>query len=187
MPLWFLLPVLGMMLVGTVLTGYGLYAQGQAQSAAAKYEAEVARRKAQEAKIQAQWASYNAQIAKGETAIKVNKQEEMMRQLIGAQRAAAGKSGVTGKSLLDVELETAGKALSDLEIIKWSGDVDYLSTLYTGQRYKEQSSLYTAESGMKKSEAGAYSALGGISAGASLLKGFAEAGMYAGTNWPKKE
>jgi multidrug efflux pump subunit AcrA (membrane-fusion protein) len=148
------------------------------QYQAGQINAEIARRQAESAKMQAKWAEYASVVAREKAERKASLRRRQMRRQIGTVRAAGGKAGVTGESLLVAEIDVAEKALADIEMIEWAGEVDYLTGKYRGQTAREQGGLYMMESALQSQGASTALALGAIRGGASLLSGTAKAGTY---------
>jgi hypothetical protein len=159
------LPMLAIGLAGTAINAFGQYEQGQAQSAAAAYQAQVAQNNANIAKQNASFES-----AAGETS-SVNK-GLATRATVGKEKAYAGASGVdvnTG-STATVRGGTEEMGLLDQLTIRsnaakkaWADEVQATSDI-------AQSQLDTFESKTAVT-AGDIGAAGSLLSGASTVGG----------------
>jgi hypothetical protein len=157
--------MLGVGLAGTAVNAFGQYQSGQAQSAAAAYQAAVAQNNANTARINASMES-----AAGETAV-VNKGLQT-RATVGKERAYAGASGVdtTSGSTASVRAGTQEMGMLDALTIRsnaakkaWAQEVE--ATTDTNQ-----AQLDTFESSQAKT-AGDIGAAGSLLSGASTVGG----------------
>lgn len=158
------LPLLGVGLAGTALGAFGAYESGQAQSAAANYQAQVA---ANNANIARQNASFES--AAGES--KLVTEGLKTRALVGKEKANTAASGVdvNAGSTAAVRAGTQEMGLLDALTIRsnaakqaWAQEVQATSDQAQSQLYKfEGSQAQTA---------------GDIGAAASLLSGASTVG-----------
>lgn len=137
---------------GAAVTAYSAIQQGDAAAAAARYNQQVADQNAAAAKQQAE---QDAQIQKAQS-----------QQLLGAQAAAYGASGVTNEgSALDVLGNTASNAELARQTILYKGQLKAAG--YSDEAILDQANAATAESNATFSASGA------------LLKGFGTAAVQA--------
>jgi hypothetical protein len=72
------------------------------------------------------------------------------KRIVSSQRAVAGKSGVTGLSKLETELDTAVRSSYDAALVRWAGGVEAANKAFEAQQHRHQQQLYEAEIGWKK-------------------------------------
>jgi len=134
--------------IGTAVSAYGQYAQGQSQKKWAAYNAEVAERDAETA---TKVAGYEA-----------NLQRKQTEELLGRQRASYGKAGVTteGSPLL-LMAETAAEGEMEASMIEWGGKTK-------AQRFRSEAALSRMKGGMFQ-RAGYYGAGSTLLTGASQI------------------
>lgn len=141
-------------LVGTGLSAYGQYRQGQAQQQAYEYNAKVA--------------EANAEAQKTETTYEEQQSHERLRRLMGTQRTLYAKAGVdlsSGSPLL-VLAETAAEGAEEIQAIRYGGDVAATKELNQA-RLDRMYGKNTYNAGM-------------IGAGSTFLTGLGQAGtQYA--------
>jgi hypothetical protein len=136
--------------VGTAVTAYGQYQQGQAQERAANYNAAVQER--------------NAQIAKQNAEYDAERQSSKLRRAIGSQRAAVMASGIQMEgTALDLQADTVQQ-----------GEMDRLAILYGGE-ISSQNSKSEAELSRMQGKAAAQA--GTTAAFGTVLGGFGNVGV----------
>ena len=152
--------------IGAATTAYSAYAQGQAQSNAAKFNAEVAEN--------------NAQIAQDTAAAQARQKQDAYRRVLGANRAAAGAAGVEGDlgSPLLVMADNAAQAELDLQFTKYRGLVQQ-----TGFQSEANLNRYRADFA---SQAGVFGAGSTLLSGAGNIAGrlYGHAGSSGGSGFP---
>lgn len=140
---------LGAGILGTGISAYSAYQQGQAQNAAAKYQAEVA--------------EANSETARQQAEIEEGKNRRAVAQKLGTQRATFAANGV---DISDADT-SANYILGDTA--EW-GDYDSKIINYNGQvasnNYANQASYYSSSS---NSNTGLLSATGSLLSGASSV------------------
>ncbi len=145
--------------VGAGISAYGAYQQGQAQAAAANYQAQVARNNAIIAKQNA-----DAATAAGE-----NQAEQSLMKTgmtVGAARAAAAANGLDPNSGSPLSLQTdtaktgAVNALTIRNNAAWQAYGDQV-----------QGMSQTAQAGLDQAQSGWDAQAGGMGAATSLLSG----------------
>lgn len=137
------------------------------QKQAADAQADVAKVNAQNEETQANAVAQQAQL-------EAEQQRRQNRQRLGAQRAAAAKSGIdlSSGSITDVFEDTAVQ-----------GELDALSTIYAGQT---QSAYLRGRASVSRFEAKNYRRSGNLQAAATLIGGAGSAyGSYSRRSSPK--
>lgn len=133
-----------MMIAGTAISAIGAIRAGQAQAAAANYNAQVAER--------------NAFISRDQAAADEQRQRIQARRKLGAMRAAYGASGISLEgSPLDVLEDSAAEAELDALTIRYKGGVGAMG--------------YEAEAGAQRARAKNATTESYYNAGAALLTG----------------
>lgn len=146
--------------VGAIQQGAAAAAQGRSQQQAQQYNAIVKQQTATAARQQA--------------GAREEQQRRGARQLMGQQRAALAQAGIgMGGSALDIEEQSAVRAELDALTIAYEGDLQARGLLAAAQQ-----DLFQGEAALaagKNAQTASY-----ISAGASILSGAANYGMYKG-------
>lgn len=141
---------------GAGVSAYGAYRQGQAQSAALDYNAQVA--------------AQNAQATKEKAAYDVEQSQRRAKIIMGKQIAAYGKAGVDvgSGSPLEVLMMQAADAERDAYNIKYTADIT--------------SGRYLSQAGQLETQADNTMTAGYLNTGSSLLQGIGNLGTkyYAG-------
>lgn len=152
------------MVGGTAVSTYGAIQQGQSQSAAANYNAQVQMKNAQQAKI-------NSQLAAEAGNAQVESQGFKNRARIGTLKAEQGASGVTvgQDSFADVVESQRQLGQLDALTIRSNATKEAYGYLTQGESYKEKAALDKAE-GANASTAGYVGGAG------TLLNGLGSAG-----------
>lgn len=133
-----------MMIAGTAISAIGAIRAGQAQAAAANYNAQVAER--------------NAFISRDQAAADEQRQRIQARRKLGAMRAAYGASGISLEgSPLDVLEDSAAEAELDALTIRYKGEIGAMG--------------YEAEAGAQRARAQNAKTESYYNAGAALLTG----------------
>ena len=137
----------------SVLGAYAQEKAGRAQQDVANWNADVAEQQAQDA------------IARGDVAAK--RQQQVIKQTIGAQRAALAAQGLDLKdgSALDVQMNTAGLGALDVVTIKNNAAREAWGYRVNADNYRMQ-----GEVARKTADANAFGTL--LGGGASLVKQF---------------
>lgn len=147
--------------VGTGMSAYGQYQQGQAQSAQAEYQARLAARNARQSHMQADYAREQA----AEDAARHRRQ---VGRTVGAQRPLLAASGVdvgdTDSSAMNILGDTAQWGEYDAQKILHQGALKAWG--YENQAANEQANAALYGMGAKQA-----TRAGAIGAGASLLSG----------------
>lgn len=155
--------IIPLMIAGTAMSAYGLYAQGRAQE--------------KQAKAQSAWAAYNAKVAQREAQaeekavlFEAQQHERKSKMLLARQRALTGASGFApeGSPLLVAE-DTAVQLATERANLRMAGQRRVMA-------YQSQSILDKLQSRMYKSAARDYARAGAIGAGASILQGAGQIG-----------
>lgn len=108
------LPIIGLVtsFIGTGLSAYGSYREGQAQKAGYEYNAKVA--------------EANAEAIRQKTAYEEVNQRKRLKALLGEQKAIFGAAGVdltVGSPLLTM-MEDIKAGERDIQALRYSGDVE---------------------------------------------------------------
>ncbi len=148
---FFALPALGGL--GTVLQGIGAVASAGAAVAGGISANNVAN-------YNAKVAENNATSAREAAAYDANLQRGRLRQVVGAQRAAAASSGLDTSS---------GTPITVLGDTARAGEMDVLARLYSGEA---QATAYQNDAQRFRAEGKAQKSAGFINAGTSLLSSF---------------
>lgn len=139
--------------VGSGVSAYGMYAQGQSQKKMADYNAQVQ--------------NNNAVAARQEASFEADRIRERNTRLRGAQVAAASKSGLAiSGSVGDVMYDSA-----------LSGELDALTAIYKGD---SRSGNYLSQAEMSTYSGNAAVQSSYFNSGGTILGGLGQAGGYAG-------
>lgn len=155
------------MIGGTLLSGAGTLASADAQSKAAKYNAEVQRQNAQLADRQARNV-LDAGMREEQ------KQKAQTQQLMAKQQAAQAANGVdtTFGSPLDLIIDTAKLGAVDAATIRTNAYRNYDDTRNQAVSYRNQASLYDMQA-KNSMTAGAIGAFGTVlTGGADAYKNY---------------
>lgn len=154
-------------MLGTVVSVIGQSQQAAAANAQADYQSKVASNNARLAEMDAQYAEQrgerNAEAQRRKTAV-----------MIGAQRAAMGKSGAVADtgSFLDVTLDTAKMGELDALALMDEGNLAAWRSRAQGMNYQAQSQMY----GMSKKDSS-------LSMFGTILSGAGQAGSAFATGY----
>lgn len=140
-------PALAIGLVGAGVSAAGSIQQGNAQAAAADYNAQVARN--------------NAIAANRSAAYDASRINERVAKIQGQQRAAYAGAGVSGGTALEVEADTSRQGAMDVQAALYSGNL--------------QANRETASANLSELEARNARIGGVIGAGTTLITGFGKA------------
>ncbi len=151
--------------LGTAVSAYSAYSQGQAQSKAADYQAAIDRNNAT-------IAGWNAQIATDAQAQKTQEIERQGTLRLAAQRAALGATGVTldSGSALDVQSATVQDTARAASVSAEQGAL-------AGYGFTTQKQNFLDQGTMSEAAGANASTASFINAGSTLLSG---AGQVAG-------
>lgn len=145
--------------IGTGISAYGAYQQGQAQEAQYKYQSAVASNN----RIIAE---QNAKDALARGKVEADTHRRKVSQFIGSQRAGFGGSGVVVDSGSPLDIVADSVAL---------GELDTQTILSNAERearaYRVQGSNFGAEAGLLDSSAGSARRAGTINTGTTILGG----------------
>lgn len=150
-------------IAGTAFSAIGAISQGNANSAYAKYSAEVARNNSTIANQNANYAT-----AAGET--KAYDQAMKARAAAGALRASLGANGldVNSGSALDVQVSDREIGQTDVERERSNAALKAYGYRVQASNYEAESKLDDAQAGYEK-QAGYIKALGGTLSGLSSV------------------
>lgn len=155
---------------GTAVSAYGAYEQGQANAAAAKYQAQVAANNAAIAEQNAKMATQKGEIEAEQQGLK-NRAE---MGAITAEQSAGGVDVNTG-SAANVKKGQDILGMTDVSQIRQNAAIENYG-------YRSQKMGYQAQSGLDTAEASNAATAGDIGAVGSLLGGASRVGgQYA--NW----
>lgn len=163
-------------LIGSAMSAYSRYQQGQAQQRQADFQSKMAQRNAQIAEQNAQMAEQEGREAKRigyENAVR--KRQEAAR-IIGSQRAAFGASGAQADqgAALDLALDTAEKGELDAFQLRQQGlDTDYNKRI-EAWNFREQGAGQQLQGQLFGMQSQSYTPW--LSAGGTLLQGAGQAG-----------
>lgn len=172
---------------GAAVSAYGVYQQGQAQSAALQAQARAANYQAQVSANNQKIAEQNAQYAIASGMRKAEDQSMKNAAEAGMTKAAQGASGIdvnTG-SAVDVRASQREIGQLDAETVLSNAQLTAYGYRTQGANYQAQSNLYGMESAADKEGASAAETAGAIGAAGSLLSsasslGFKWAGYQGG-------
>lgn len=138
---------------------YGAIESGQAQAAAANYQAQIARNNAV---ISQQNAAYATQAGQAqETAARLKTAAQL-----GAIRAVGASHGLDVNSGSELSLQTSADELGDVNALTIRNNA-----ALQARAYRNQASGYQAQAGLETAQAGADQTAGLIGAGGSILGG----------------
>jgi hypothetical protein len=145
------------------VTAYSQVQQGRTANAVATYNAQLANRNAE-------IAEQNAEAAKLAGTAREEQSRDEVRRVLARQRALVGASGVTteGSPLL-VMMESARQGELDALRIRYTSEVEARSGQFQAQQYQSEATLQRLQG--KQAQTAGY-----MSAGGTLLTGFAQAG-----------
>ena len=173
---WWGIGALVVSVVGTGVSSYGSYQQGQAQKKMNQYNADVANRQAE---IDKSTADQNIQAVQGQAAEESKVKARQSLIIKGEQAAAEGSMGIGGTTQEDITTSTFDTADLDQQAIKYNADSKAWA-IKNGADFQawdlgNQSNQYTMAG---KNAASA----GNIEASSSLLKGAGQT-MMSGVNY----
>lgn len=159
-----------------VIGGIGAISQGQAASASANYNAQVAANNAKIAQQNATWAAQQ-----GET--QAATQEAKTRATVGAEKAAQAASGIDVNSGSAVDVRSSAAALGELNALTVRSNA-----ARQAYGYQTQAASDTGQAALDKSQASSASEAGFLNAGTTVLGGLGSAasdyGKYLATSSP---
>lgn len=160
MPIWGIVAAIATV-IGAGISAYSAYAQGQAQSRMAAYNALIARQNAE-------LASEQIEIARKEKEITEARQRREAERKIAAQKPLWAKAGVTMEGTpLIVEAESLTEAELDALAIRYAGTVEQSKILAQQAGWKQEEMLQRMRG--RSARAGGY-----LEAGTSLLTGLSK-------------
>lgn len=145
--------------VGAGLSAYGTYEQGQAESQAAAYQAQVAQNNQL-------IANQNAQYALEQGQQQVAAKQQQTAQLIGTQRAAVASSGIDPNSGSAVRLQSDSAGLGALDASQISNNA-----ARTAYGYQTQGMDFAAQASLLQSQSSNAAASGELGAFNSIVGG----------------
>lgn len=155
-------------------TAYSSSEQGNAASAAAKYNSQVASNNAQIANQNATWAAQAGEAQVGE-------QTQKTRATVGAITAAQAANGVDVNSGSDVDVRSSASELGELSAINIRSNA-----ARTAYGFQTQSASQTAQSKLDTFEGEQSQLAGEVGAGSSILGGVGNSASiytkYVGNN-----
>ena len=163
-------------LIGTAMSAYSSYQQGQAQQRQSEFQEKVSQRNAQIAEQNAQMAEEEGRQAKRIGYENAVRKRQEAAQIIGSQRAAFGASGaqVDQGAALDLSLDTAEKGELDAFQLQQQGlDTDYNKRI-EAWNFREQGTGQQLQGRLYGMQTEGYSPW--LSAGGTLLQGVGNAG-----------
>ena len=138
------------MAAGTAMSAFGAFQQGQAQAAAAEYNARLA--------------DVSARAARADAAVESNRLARQGSRVAGAQRVAVAASG----------LQLRGTPLDVMANTRAETQTDVLTALYGGQR---RAIGFENQAAVERATASSARRAGFLNAGQSLLTGAANIGF----------
>lgn len=168
--------------IGTGVSAYGAYQQGQAQAQAARYQQQVALLNAQTAERNQALANRNAEYEGAAGARAADDQARRVRGAIGAQRAAFASNGLLLDSGTAADVQDGTAALGGLAIGEIRDNSARRAAGYriAGLNAQAEADAATLRGQMYADSADAASTAGWLSAGSSILGGATRAfGQYA--------
>lgn len=149
--------------IGTGISAYSSYQQGQAMAKQSAYNALIAQRNAN-------LAAQKAQLTKSATNLEADKFQRQTRFLKAAQQTAYSKAGVQMEGTpLMVTAETQRQADIDELAIRYAGSIELSNVLAEQARQEQNAKLF-------KMQGAQYRTAGTLGAAGSLLSGLGNAG-----------
>lgn len=151
--------------VAAIFSAYSAIAQGNAASAAAKYNADMQTENAKAAQQQAEAAKTDGEAQK--TAIQLK-----LAEMRGQARTgyASGNVALGAGSPVDYEVDLADRAAMDMDTIDYNTDLESWKYKVQASDYRNKSTLLQAEAANAKT-AGYRGAVGSLLGGASQVAG----------------
>jgi hypothetical protein len=150
--------------IGAGVGAYGAIESGEAASASASYQAQVA---ANDAQI----ADQNAQYATAAGNAQASQQQLKTAAQIGAIRAAQAANGLDVNSGSDLDVQSSAKELGELDTLTIQNNA-----ARQAYGYETQSMSYTAQSGLDTAQSGQALTAGTIGGVGSILGGVSSVG-----------